>query len=84
MKNWELLGVALAILWAFYMGYVMAISFGVIAFSWSVRDVILHFPDGGMTGDLFMSLFRYARWAFIILTACLMLYIPIAMNEAKK
>ena len=83
MKNWELLGVILAILWSFYTGYVMAVSFGVMGFSWSVRDVILHFHKGGMTGDVYMNLFRFAQWAFVILTVCLLCYIPVALKESK-
>lgn len=84
MKNWELLGVGLAILWAFYTGYVIAISFGVIGLSWGVQGVVLHFSKGGMTGDLFVALFRFARWAFIVLTVCLLCYIPIALKETKQ
>ena len=83
MKGWEKIGVVLAVLWAFYAGYVMALSLGVMAFSWSVRDVTLYFPEGGMTGDEFMSLFNMARWSFVILTISLLLYTLVALKETK-
>lgn len=84
MKKWEFIGVLLFILWAFYTGYVMAIGFGVMAFSWTTRDVILHFPEGGMTGDVFMLLFRFAQWAFVILTACVLLYVSFIWKGNQK
>lgn len=83
MKKWEMIGVILFILWAFYGGYVIALGFS-MGMSWSVRDVTLFFREGGMTGDVFISLYRFAQWAFIILTFCVLMYIPVMWKGSQK
>lgn len=83
VTRWKIIGIALVVLWGFFAGYVVALSFGVEAFGWSVRDFILHFPEGGMTGSLFLSIFNIARGAFIILTLALMGYILITLKEIE-
>jgi ABC-type nitrate/sulfonate/bicarbonate transport system permease component len=73
-NTWEIFGHALIVLWAFFIGYVMALGFGVLGISWSTWSVTLHFQEGGMTGPLFIELLNIARLAFIILTVVLLLY----------
>ena len=79
-NSWESLGLALIMLWFFFAGYMTAIGFGVLAMSWSVRDVTLYFPDGGMTGHTFVALFNIAQWAFVILTVAVVCYVAYSIT----
>ena len=72
-KFWMVTGYLLAVLWAFFFGYFIAISFG-SGMSWSVSSVTMFFPEGGLTGGQFVALFRIARWSFVILTFALLLW----------
>jgi len=83
MMSWKTISAGLAVVWAFFTGYVTALGF-TQGMSWSVRDVILYFPKGGMTGDVFMAFFNFARWAFFILTLCLLVSFFFTLEEIKK
>ena len=81
-KSWLTIGISLAMLWAFFFGYFMALA-GVTGISWSVRELILHFPKGGMTGYLFVTLFNIVILVLTILTVAVFGWTIISMKEEK-
>lgn len=59
-------------LWMFSLGYVTAIGFS-RGLGWSIYQVTLFFPEGGITGDQFVALFAFMRYVAVLLTASMVI-----------
>lgn len=82
-KSWMSTGITIMLSWAFFFGYVMAIGFG-RGMSWDDTFVTLYFPEGGMTGQLFVELFNVALWAFFILTIAMAIFLIASILERTR
>ena len=82
MTSWKTISAGLAVVWAFFSGYITAIGFS-RSISWNVRD-IAYSLERGMTGDALMSLFNFPRWNFVILTICLMVSFLFLFEEEEE